>query len=130
MTENSILTIEQAAEFLGIGHIATLRKLARNCEIPAAKIGKVWRFIRVDLEEHLRSQYRSNKNESEPCHSTNVKIRPIGGSRSNSTADQYQKSRKGLSYTLLKNWADGNRRKWCRDTPICRPDILLSTSAA
>ena len=29
MTENSILTIEQAAEFLGIGHIATLRKLAR-----------------------------------------------------------------------------------------------------
>ena len=75
MTENSILTIEQAAEFLGIGHIATLRKLARNGEIPAAKIGKSWRFIRVDLEEHLRSQYATNKNEPEQCHSTNAKIR-------------------------------------------------------
>ena len=92
MTENSILTIEQAAEFLGIGHIATLRKLARNGKVPAAKIGKVWRFIRVDLEEHLRSQYRSNQTELERCHSINVKTPRTGGSKSNSTESQYQKA--------------------------------------
>lgn len=36
MTTGSILTIEQAAEFLGIDRVETLRKLARNGEIPAA----------------------------------------------------------------------------------------------
>ena len=48
MIPGSILTIKQAAEFLGIGRVSTLRKLARNGEIPAAKIGKAWRFARVN----------------------------------------------------------------------------------
>jgi excisionase family DNA binding protein len=45
-----IMTSEQAAEYLQIG-IVTLKKKAREGSIPAAKIGRAWRFRRKDLEE-------------------------------------------------------------------------------
>ena len=45
-----IMTSEEAAEYLRIG-IVTLKKKAREGSIPAAKIGRAWRFRRKDLEE-------------------------------------------------------------------------------
>ena len=45
-----IMTSQEAAEYLKIG-IVTLKKKAREGSIPAAKVGRAWRFRRKDLEE-------------------------------------------------------------------------------
>lgn len=50
------LNIDQAAEFLG-AHKETIRRLAVMGKIPAAKIGKGWRFIEQDLVIFMRSNY-------------------------------------------------------------------------
>lgn len=41
-----------AAELLGV-HPRTVTKLARNEELPASRIGKLWRFRRSDIEAFL-----------------------------------------------------------------------------
>ncbi len=43
-TDTDILDADDVAERLGIAP-NTVRKLARNGEIPALRIGKVWRFF-------------------------------------------------------------------------------------
>lgn len=80
------LDVLQAARFLHL-HPATLREKARRGEVPAAKIGKQWIFLQVDLEAYVRSQYapRMSQGESKEksgCHSTDAKTHPIGGSNS------------------------------------------------
>jgi excisionase family DNA binding protein len=45
-----IMTSAEAAQYLRIG-ILTLKKKAREGSIPAAKIGRAWRFRRKDLDE-------------------------------------------------------------------------------
>ncbi|MBU0607906.1 MAG: helix-turn-helix domain-containing protein [Armatimonadetes bacterium] len=45
-----IMTSQEAAEYLKIG-IVTLKKKAREGSIPAAKVGRAWRFRRKDLDE-------------------------------------------------------------------------------
>lgn len=44
-----LLTVEQAAEYLQI-HKVTLYKYIRSGALPAAKLGKVYRIFRRDLE--------------------------------------------------------------------------------
>lgn len=61
-----ILTVEQAAEFLHM-HPTTVSTMAKRKEIPCAKPGKRYVFIKADLIEWIRSQYQK---ESEPCPST------------------------------------------------------------
>jgi len=56
-----ILDVDKAADFLGVS-TETIRILARNGKIPAAKIGRQWRFQQDDLINFLRSQYEPNKN--------------------------------------------------------------------
>jgi excisionase family DNA binding protein len=51
-----MLNVDQAADFLGIS-TETIRILARNKRIPAAKIGRLWRFSEQDLTNFIRSQY-------------------------------------------------------------------------
>ena len=46
--------IEEAAEYLGIS-VATMRLWLRNREIPAHKIGKLWKFKRMELDEWINS---------------------------------------------------------------------------
>ena len=89
----STLTLPQAAAFLKI-HPVTLQDKARAGEIPGAKIGKCWVFLEIDLIEHIRSQYprRALQGEHErniTCHSSNAKIRPVGGSKSSLTDERY-----------------------------------------
>ena len=50
------LNIEQAADFLG-AHKETIRRLAVIGTIPAAKIGRSWRFIEQDLVMYIRNKY-------------------------------------------------------------------------
>jgi excisionase family DNA binding protein len=47
-----IMTSEQAAKYLQIG-IVTLKKKAQAGKIPAAKVGRAWRFCRKDIDEWL-----------------------------------------------------------------------------
>ena len=78
--------IEEAAAFLKV-HPVTLTRMAARGEIPAAKPGKQWVFLDVDLADWLRAKYlpqassSDSRERSKKCHSTDVKIHPIGGSR-------------------------------------------------
>ena len=78
--------IEEAAAFLKI-HPVTLSRMAARGEIPGAKPGKQWVFLDVDLADWLRAKYppqaslSDSRERSKTCHSTDVKIHRIGGSR-------------------------------------------------
>lgn len=54
-----ILNVKSASEFLGISP-NSLRNLAKSGKIPAARIGRAWRFVQADLEKYLRNQYVSD----------------------------------------------------------------------
>lgn len=54
----TILTLQEAARYLKLAPITIYRK-ARRREIPAAKVGKSWRFHRSQLESWLRHQAES-----------------------------------------------------------------------
>ena len=86
--KENILNVEQAAEMLDID-VMTVRKLARSGSIPAAKIGREWRFLDVDLIEHIRSKYQLKTDNAEEVCSINAKARRIGGSKSSTTDKQY-----------------------------------------
>lgn len=60
------LGIEEASAFLKI-HPDTLSAMAKAKEIPGAKIGRRWVFIKSDLIEHIRSKYQVE--EKPKCHS-------------------------------------------------------------
>jgi excisionase family DNA binding protein len=57
-----ILTLKQAAEFLHI-HPITLLRMAQRGKVPAAKPGKSWVFIDIDLADWLRAQYQVRASE-------------------------------------------------------------------
>ena len=52
------LTVEEAAAFLKM-HPDTLSAQAKAGEVPAAKMGKRWVFVKADLIEHIRSKYKT-----------------------------------------------------------------------
>jgi len=51
--EREILTVEQAADYLQI-HKVTVYKYIRSGALPAAKLGKVYRIYRRDVEALLQ----------------------------------------------------------------------------
>ena len=55
-----VLTVEQAAEYLQI-HKVTLYKYIRSGALPAAKLGKVYRIFRRDLEALVEASRTSGK---------------------------------------------------------------------
>ena len=57
-----VVDSEEAARFLNINP-KTLQKMARNGDVPAYRIGKLWKFRISDLDGWLRSKVTSN------CHS-------------------------------------------------------------
>jgi excisionase family DNA binding protein len=90
------LNLEQAAAFLKM-HPVTLQRKAQRGEIPAAKFGRRWIFIEIDLIACLRAQYPSRvmqgvHEEVELCRSTNVKIRPSIGSSYTITEKSYKEA--------------------------------------
>ena len=52
---SDILTLEELHGYLKIPK-PTLYALAQNGRIPAAKVGKHWRFRRTDIDEWLKAQ--------------------------------------------------------------------------
>ena len=55
-TFEPLLRVEQAAELLGGMHPKTLMRLARNREVPAIKIGKLWYFRSSALNQWIDAQ--------------------------------------------------------------------------
>ncbi len=75
------LTTKETAQFLKLSENSVKSK-AQSGEIPGAKIGNKWVFLKVDLEAHIRSQYKCAQGDMEiKCRSTNVRIHRAGGSR-------------------------------------------------
>lgn len=64
MTEREILTAKQAAEFLGLTPL-TVCKYARLGVLPGRKIGKDWRFVKVDLLSWIRGESGQGANETQ-----------------------------------------------------------------
>lgn len=56
MSEEKLLKIAEAAEYVGLS-ILTVRRLVRKGILPAAKIGRAYRFKRADIDSYLREQY-------------------------------------------------------------------------
>ena len=88
------LNLEQAAAFLHL-HPDTLRIKVKVGEVPAAKLGKRWVFLEIDLIDHLRSKYtlqasQGEHKESTLCHSINEM--KSGGTKSDSEAKFYKKA--------------------------------------
>jgi excisionase family DNA binding protein len=54
-TDDEILTVVDVASFLRVPK-STVYKLARVGQLPAAKIGKHWRFLRRDIHEWMHSR--------------------------------------------------------------------------
>lgn len=45
-----VLTTEQAAQYLQVS-VETIKRHARRGWLPGAKVGKAWRFRKVDLDD-------------------------------------------------------------------------------
>jgi excisionase family DNA binding protein len=58
--DREVLTVEQAAEYLQI-HKVTIYKYIRSGMLPAAKLGKVYRIFRRDLEALVEASRTSGK---------------------------------------------------------------------
>jgi excisionase family DNA binding protein len=52
MDGTDVLTIQEAAAFLRC-HPRTLQKMAIRGEVPARKVGSLWRFSRLRLQEWM-----------------------------------------------------------------------------
>jgi excisionase family DNA binding protein len=51
---HDVLTTDEAAAYLRVSAF-TLKRKARAGDIPAAKAGRAWRFLREDLDKWLRN---------------------------------------------------------------------------
>lgn len=96
--EDETMDLYQAAAFLKL-HWQTLRAKAKAGEIPGAKLGRRWVFIKSDLVSHLRSQYSRPRprsqvqlNEGDSLCCTSELIRSSGGVHSLRQTDSEYKS--------------------------------------
>jgi excisionase family DNA binding protein len=57
--EGELMDVQQTAEIMGVGTRAIYR-MAGDGSIPGFKLGEVWRFSRLALEEWSRQQAMDN----------------------------------------------------------------------
>jgi excisionase family DNA binding protein len=58
-TDHKVMTIDEVSEYLQL-HPLTVRRLARDGELPAAKIGRQWRVKRDLLDRWLAEEAMKN----------------------------------------------------------------------
>lgn len=63
MEAKEILSVEEAAEFLGFSAY-TVRKLARDGVIPGYKMGRQWRFSRLGLVRYVEERSLARTQEA------------------------------------------------------------------
>ena len=61
MTADKLMTVDEVAEYVGLTSF-TVRRLAKKGALPAAKIGRAYRFKAEDLNAYLRDQYTTKVN--------------------------------------------------------------------
>jgi hypothetical protein len=88
------LGLKDAAAFLKV-HPEELRRRAKAGKVPAAKVGRAWVFLDIDLAEYLRSLYgqprqalRVTFKEEELCHYADAAA-PGGSTSSRREASEY-----------------------------------------
>lgn len=62
---DEILTIEEVAAYLKAGR-RTVYRFAANGQIPAFKLGGVWRFRRAELERWIAARIRTQEEQPQP----------------------------------------------------------------
>nr|WP_249902415.1 helix-turn-helix domain-containing protein [Sphingobium sp. Ndbn-10] len=62
---DEILTIEEVAAYLKAGR-RTVYRLAANGQIPAFKLGGVWRFRRAELERWIAARIGTHEERPKP----------------------------------------------------------------
>ena len=62
MKEDNLLTIREVAKYLHVVQLTIYRMIDRG-DLPAIKVGHVWRIRRQDLEDYLK---RSTSQSKEP----------------------------------------------------------------
>ncbi|MBQ0052104.1 MAG: PTS sugar transporter subunit IIA [Treponema sp.] len=70
--EEDILTIEEVAKYLRVSE-RTVYDWAQKGEIPAGKIGTVWRFKKTEIEKWVNERLSSSQKPAEPKQAVNVK---------------------------------------------------------
>ena len=55
---------EQAAEMLGVKQARTVINMAKRGEIPAFRVGDLWRFYRSDIQAYIDAQRKPARTES------------------------------------------------------------------
>ena len=64
MDQEAMLTIREVAEFLHVVPLTVYRMIDRG-DLPAAKVGRVWRIRRQDLQAYLDRSISRPKDEKE-----------------------------------------------------------------
>jgi excisionase family DNA binding protein len=49
--DNKLMDVDEASQYVGLSQF-TVRRLARNGVLPAAKIGRAYRFKREDIDSN------------------------------------------------------------------------------
>lgn len=60
--DKNVLSVEEVAEELNV-HYMTAYARIRNGEIPAFKVGRVWRVRRSDLDKYMEEQLKKARNK-------------------------------------------------------------------
>jgi excisionase family DNA binding protein len=55
--DNKLMDVDEASQYVGLSQF-TVRRLARQGVLPAAKIGRAYRFKREDIDSYIRTQYK------------------------------------------------------------------------
>ncbi|MDR0374165.1 MAG: PTS sugar transporter subunit IIA [Treponema sp.] len=67
MTDGDILTIEEVAKYLRVSE-RTVYDWAQKGEIPAGKIGAIWRFKRIDIERWVNDRLSTKPSKPNAVH--------------------------------------------------------------
>lgn len=54
-TNDNYISIDEAAEYLDIKTVTLRNRIKKDFEIPAHKIGKLWKFKRSELDAWIQS---------------------------------------------------------------------------
>jgi excisionase family DNA binding protein len=61
---DKLMDVTDAATYFGLTEF-TIRKMARDGDIPAAKIGRAYRFRKEDIDEFIKKKYKSIAEEQQ-----------------------------------------------------------------
>jgi excisionase family DNA binding protein len=105
VTERDILTIDEAAELLGVS-IKTFNKVLHQENIPARKIGREWKFSRRALIDWVgtgRSQdfYRENTDgRDEDAHDVEITPQARNGAGARATDTEKPRARRTAGWQI------------------------------